>query len=61
MIREKKSMAEIHAIMERLHDKRAGMSGAEVVRDIREGAVAAKKKYGVTLTRPDQKKNVVSR
>lgn len=61
MIREKKSMAEIHAIMERLHDKRVGMSAAEVVRDVRDGAEKAKKKYGVTLKKHEQKKTTVSR
>lgn len=61
MTKEPKSMAELHAIMERLHDTWAGMSAAEVVRDIREGAERVKKKYGVALARPDQKKIVVSR
>lgn len=61
MIREMKSMAELHAIMEKLHDKRAGMSDAEVIRDIRDGAEQAKKKYGVTLTKQYQKMTVDTR
>lgn len=61
MNRKSKSMVEIHDIMERLHEKQAGMNDAEVVRDIREGAEAAKKKYGVTLKKQARNKRVVSR
>ncbi len=61
MIKERRSMAEIHDIMERLYEKRIGMSDAEVVRDIRESAEAAKKKYGVTLKKQAWGRTAVSR
>jgi len=61
MTKEKKSMAEIHAIMEHLHDKRAGMNTDELLADIRNGAEEAKKKFGVALKKQSLKRIVVSR
>ena len=49
MTKEKKSMAEVHAIMERLHSKRSGMSPEDVIREIREVAEKAKTAHKVTL------------
>lgn len=61
MIKEKKSMAEIHAIMEQLHDKRAGMNSDDVLSDIRHGAEKAKKEFGIALKRQSLKQVVVNR
>jgi len=49
MTNERKSMAEIRAVMERLHETWNGMGATEVVRDVKEGAEKAKIKYGVVL------------
>jgi hypothetical protein len=49
MIKEDKSMAEIHEIMARLSHKRIGMTMDEIVKDIGEGAEGIKKKYKVKL------------
>jgi hypothetical protein len=44
MIKEEKSMKEIHTIMERLSKKRSGMSPREVIEDIRKGSEMMKQK-----------------
>ncbi len=61
MTKEKKSMAEIHSIMERLHAKRSGMSPNEIIRDIREGAEKAKRKHSVTLKKHAPAREAVKR
>ena len=38
MIKEDKSMEEIHKIMEDLHNKRTKMSTEEIIKEIKEGA-----------------------
>ena len=38
MIKEDKSMEEIHKIMEDLHNNRAKMSTEEIIKEIKEGA-----------------------
>ncbi|WKZ15522.1 MAG: hypothetical protein QY317_16635 [Candidatus Jettenia caeni] len=52
MIKEDKSMEEIHKFMEDLHKKRAKMSTEEVIKEIKEGAEKIKKEYNVKLKRP---------
>ncbi len=52
MIKEDKSMKEIHKIMEDLHDKRAKMSTEEIITEIKEGAEKIKKEYNTKLKRP---------
>ncbi len=52
MIKEDKSMEEIHKIMEDLHNKRAKMSTEEIIKEIKEGAGKIKKEYNTELTRP---------
>ena len=49
MIKEDKSMKEIHKIMEDLHDKRAKMSTEEIITEIKEGAEKIKKEYNTKL------------
>lgn len=61
MTKERKCMVEIHAVMERLHGKWAGMTGEEVVQDVRDGAETAKRKFGVGLKKQAREKSVVSR
>ena len=51
MIKEDKSMKEIHKIMEDLHDKRAKMSTEEIIKEIKEGAEKIKKEYNTKLKR----------
>ena len=43
MIKEDKSMEEIHKIMEDLHNKRAKMSAEEIITEIKEGAEKIKR------------------
>jgi hypothetical protein len=59
MIKEEKSMKEIHTIMERLSRKRSGMSPREVVEDIRKGSEMMKQKSNVLLKKPVTMKKVV--
>jgi L-lysine 2,3-aminomutase len=61
MTNERKSMAELHAVMERLHETWSGMSAADIVRDVQEGAEKTKIKYDVALKRQSLKRAVVSR
>ena len=44
MIKEDKSMKEIHGIMEKLSKKRSGMGPEEVINDIKMGSELLKKK-----------------
>jgi hypothetical protein len=59
MIKEEKSMKEIHAIMEKLSKKRSGMSPGEVVEEIRKGSEMMKQKSNVVLRKPVTMKKVV--
>jgi len=59
MIREKKSMEEIHKIMAKLHDARTGMSPEEIVKDIHAGAERVKSKYNLILKKMVQSPDVV--
>ena len=52
MIKEDKSMEEIHKIMEDLHNKRTKMSTEEIIKEIKEGAGKIKKEYNTKLKRP---------
>ncbi len=52
MIKEDKSMEEIHKIMEDLHNKRAKMSTEEIIKEMKEGAEKVKKEYNVKFKRP---------
>lgn len=52
MIKEDKSMEEIHKIMEDLHNKRAKMSTEEIIKETKEGAEKIKKEYNTRLKRP---------
>ena len=49
MIKEDRSMEDIHKIMEILSNKRIGLSKDEIIRDIEEGAEKTKKKYKMKL------------
>lgn len=49
MIKEPKSMREVHEIMERLHEQRKGKSKDEVFQDIRKTVEMAEKKHGLQL------------
>ncbi len=49
MIKENKSMKEIHKIMENLSSKRSSMSTDDIVREINEGAETIKMKHNVKL------------
>lgn len=49
MIKEPESMREIHEIMEKLHKRREGKSGEDILREIRDTAELAGKKYGLHL------------
>ncbi len=51
MIKEDKSMEEIHKIMEGLHNKRANMSTEEIIKEMKEGAEKVKKEYNAELKR----------
>lgn len=61
MNKEKKSMEEIHKIMETLHKKRNGMSTEEIIEEIKEGAEKVKKDYNVGLRKQVPSAKVVSR
>ena len=52
MIKEGKSMEEIHKIMEDLHKKRAKMSPEEIIKEMKEGAEKIKKEYNAKLKKP---------
>ncbi|CAG1021694.1 hypothetical protein DOJK_01177 [Patescibacteria group bacterium] len=52
MIKEDKSMGEIHKIMEDLHNKRAKMSTEEIIKEMKESAEKIKKEYNTKLKRP---------
>jgi len=52
MIKEDKSMKEIHKIMEDLHNKRAKMSTEEIIKEMKEGAEKVKREHDVKLRRP---------
>ena len=52
MIKEDKSMEEIHKIMEDLHNKRTKMSTEEIIKEIKEGAGKIKKEYNTKLKSP---------
>ncbi len=49
MIKENKSMMEIHKIMENLSSKRTAMSAEDIVMEINDGAEKIKKKHNVKL------------
>ncbi len=61
MSKEKKSMEDIHRIMEGLYNKRAGMSAEEIIREIKEGAEKVKKDYNVRLRKSPHLAKLVSR
>ena len=62
MIKEDKSMEEIHIIMENLSKKRAGMSTEEVIKEINGSAAKMKKEYNVRLRQTKyQKKKLIVR
>ncbi|GBD98014.1 hypothetical protein BMS3Abin07_00021 [bacterium BMS3Abin07] len=61
MSKEKKSMEDIHRIMETLHNKRDCMSTEEIIRDIKEGAEKVKKDYNVNLRKQAHLAKLVSR
>jgi hypothetical protein len=52
MIKEDKSMKEIHGIMEKLSKKRSGMGPEEVIKDIKMGSELLKKKHNIVLKSP---------
>ncbi|MDR4509308.1 MAG: hypothetical protein MRJ65_13965 [Candidatus Brocadiaceae bacterium] len=54
MIKEDRSMEEIHKIMERLHNKRVNLNSEEVIKEMKECAEKVKKKYTAKLKSPDQ-------
>ena len=49
MIKEYKSMEEIHKIVETLHNKRVNLDSDEVIKKMKEGAEKVKKEYNVKL------------
>ncbi len=49
MIKEDKSMAEIHKIMEDLHSHRVNLNSDDVIKDINEVAEKIKKLYNIKL------------
>lgn len=49
MIKEDKSMSEIHKIMEDLHSKRVNLNSDDVIKEMSEGAEKIKKMYNVKL------------
>ena len=61
MSKEKKSMEDIHKIMESLYNKRVGMSTEEIIREIKEGAEKIKKDYNVGLRKQVHLAKVVSK
>ena len=62
MIKEDKSMEEIHIIMENLSKKRAGMSAEEIIKEINGSAAKSKKEYNVRLRQTKyQKKKLIVR
>ena len=62
MIKEDKSMEEIHIIMENLSKKRAGMSAEEIIKEINGSAAKIKKEYNVRLRQTKyQKKRLIVR
>ena len=62
MIKEDKSMEEIHIIMENLSKKRAGMNAEESIKEINGSAAKIKKEYNVRLRQTKyQKKKLIVR
>ena len=57
MIKEDKSMEEIHIIMGNLSKKRAGMSAEEIIKEINGSAAKIKKEYNVRLRQIKYQKN----
>lgn len=57
MIKEDKSMEEIHIIMENLSKKRAGMSAEEIIKEINGSAAKMKKGYNAKLRQIKYQKN----
>ena len=62
MIKEDKSMEEIHIIMENLSKKRAGMGAEEIIKEINGSAAKLKKEYNARLRQTKyQKKKLIVR
>ncbi len=57
-MKERKSMQEIHEIMEKLYNKRKKMKRKEVVEDIHAGAQECKKRYGLKIEKVSSKVTV---
>ncbi|MDR4499342.1 MAG: hypothetical protein MRK02_15715 [Candidatus Scalindua sp.] len=51
MIKEYKSMEEIHKIVENLHNKRVNLDSDEVIKEMKDGAEKVKKEYNVKLSK----------
>ncbi len=58
MIDEPRPMKEIHEIMERLHEKRKGMTTQEILDDFHRASEEAINKLGLKVRRPPKQKAV---